>query len=1616
MEGSAKSYSMKKEKKSSNRFKWRWYKYLSDLQQASSSLHDYFNISIIGVSWWLQIYNSNINNSYALIDIMPTNVIANILCAICLLIPLYLSCVILLSVSIKDEGKNTDDLMTQLETKNSTLTNITATLYKAHVYLIGPICLALCFNGIFFEKIALSKDIIHIRHIGWILIFPSFLSIILILVHTFFVESFLPTRSLLSSSTRYTSIIISATLSTSLILNQAEIHLSMKNSSDSRIIILKFTKMVLPLAALGVSKFIAIYYNKGSWVVDSANSLNILFNLLQIICVIVESSYARKLSTVLLLVLPLPLVKLLRNLSPNSRFNLLRNSTLNLKQILLVIIQLKDARKVKFLNEEAYFKFCGEMTSYIGKETGAHFNKYLQDFSTSNEMSSTNLGTHFVMYLFEKLQEKEHRPSFITNFMRLYFLNDMSFNMYHLSLLLGRLKSFPLSIFEEYAFYTVERSIQNRIELIYLHRSHHSSEEDRFYSMDSASLQNNQHSTAALKDSRLEIYLCLRSMLMYQSLQETMDTVISLVIKFFDSLSQTKPKINSIHSDMIRINKYKLKCDRIFSVLVTITSSRIHLSNYSYSYAVFIQKIFNDSNNAKKLVKRYGSSLNKKNSWKNGSMLNSVSKLEKSVIIRVDSEPSTVGNIKWVSGQSQKMLNVENPIQIGQQISDMFHSSIADAHQEQVKRHLRTGSDSCLTKNNESRFIKCTNSNGQFIEVKIDGILEPDLSQGLHYVISMRRILSETNYIVVSNSHSIIGMSSEILNSTAPSKYLNADIKKVCSNLSYSYYHHLLHNVLNKQGEFDERLSQEIRSFKEMTDVYRDDWDTPPQDGIDILILNDLLPRSEPSHRVSATFRTTGMKDKGGKYIYETYILITASLSSMENSHNFNYNSSATQDMTLNVRQSVGGVPKKEPLVRTKRIKIPLDTRNENRGIDIDIISSEEMEQSDGRWKAEKGLTIIDNLSRRKRRSLNKSNSRTITSEEKSERQNSAVTNRLINLISASPLRPQILYLVLIQVIFWPICLYSVITIKSNYQNGLMNLVSGRESVKRVLMNDYQVRSCGINIYEILLQNSNQIVDNPERFAYIGSTKVKPSRIEFDDNIALLKSYYSEMLRYSTTLPKSVNQKFFQFSAQFQAKPGNATQAENVTQQLNLYEVPRAALQILEDWIPQIKWERYDQKLWRDYNNLIRFTMEELISKTLTEILENDNLEFKDIKRNSSVIVFIALSIGICLALCILLLSLIIKKKLERFYAGLGYLSESELMAKQQQIFHFFNLGKKRNQAHEKFYNLQINNEEKFVKTKVRRPFTEKSKTRQASIKVKMFKKLQKNPLDFYGLGFTTLLMFSLMQIISVTEIYVVGLLSEKGDRYLENMLYLNSYQRLLYSSNLSILQTLLAMTIKSGVKTNNRFTLQYFYDSITSCNKIFIDSLHEIEEYLAKLNTRKGDMLGFERLLEKPSDYLNYESIGLNREQFEALGGGSLGQNIMKLHHWRLNNYQLTLDFFIASDKAGVKNLYKGKEFNDLEFLRKYVMREETFNFQDFVFQNLIKNIESDGRIQDQVLILVCIVMIIVSTTLIRMIQIVSELSKISISCYFILPIESFNTNTLLKSHFTRLHKISAF
>ena len=1442
--------------------------------------------------------------------------------------------------------------------------------YVSHIYilqyfLLSPVCV--------------SVSILYSQYY-YITIVPSVCSIVLHTIYNTYIVTYIPIDTdILSSSNIFNTFVMPLSSISNILINYYIVHYSDHTSVPYS---LYACRMIIPLMSMYVNVYHTVLYNDVSYIVHSVHMISIYISLHSIIrTYITHNDIHHNVYQCVLCVLVLLstiTVKVLYNVCRDHHVVHIDTARLSLRSVVCIVHHYRQHMDGSDGRKYMDIVYRGEMHHKDGGGMRDH---------------------QYILHLLSILYRGRESSVFV-NVLYIYYTICYNMNMYDLSYVYSRMvgRRRGMGVVERYMVHIIQQHIYDH--MIHVHTYNMHTHHGRYI----------DHVTDEASSSQTDDNMYLSSLCMYHTLIHLIDHTVRLAFNMFTLLSQVNPELPDVHRHVHIIEKESSKCESLFVLLDEIKKvtpgNMIHL----LTYAIFIDNVFNQKERAMKLVKEFQISKSKRTfksikintAWEQEKNL---APFERGVCFCLDGGVERMGYICWVSNNFESVFKMDSSVVINKPLEVMMTDQFNESHRYQVLNFSKKW-DSNYLRLPKERVINLEDQNKIFIKVMIEIQFSLDLTKGIKYLSMVRRFIDDESFVILDMNGKMVGRSQDLGEESLNPNYsifMDRGVGVISKKLEFHYFHHLYHQLLRTKISSAEILLARLRTQNmRHLDVYRDDWDTPPQDGIDILILNDLLPRSEPSHRVSATFRTTGMNNEKGEYIYETYIYLEFNSDRDKPNeqdltiHDHSSNDGLQRDLNFLGANLMHGVNKQLELTPSKKfgrsakavqnmlkVKSPLKLLRPKAGAHELVIN-----------------ILTNNI-----KGINRNDDRDSVKDSLGSSIKRDRIRFVIGLSKRGAARLEVFLLILFQLVVFSILFYLGVFRRTYLDVEFDNLITVRKSFRYLMAIDFDLKQVPINLIEMVLRNQGLRGEMKDVYNFTGATRMSILEDEYDYNYRELGQDILAYHRFILDTNTEITQKLYFYQNEFSTEitPGHNEKIQN---ELSLTDIPKMMLTTLELWRKYIiTSDGLNDYITLEYNLLLNEIWDLTWTNTVVKIIVKDTEIYSVIKSNSIILSIVCIAICIFFQLASLILIYIIQRKIVRIYSGLLFMRPFEIIYKLEYMAGL-----------EKALSETLNPEIVWRKVDFMEkltPVTYENHREKVNSTYSSYKSLHKKTRYFFGFGCTFVIAFTIMISNCVIKLVLVQVTSKKGNQYLDSMLQLRRYQRLLYDTNIIQYKIYFYVFGKSGLRNVGKPYKSYRDDQLLLIND-YQTNLRSLRSYLDLLeSTQVTQTFGFKRLRMKPAEFLDYQKVGLSLEDFEKIADKSMGRTIMEVHAWQLGVYQRLyneLEFILPGQ---IYSILTDVQFLELEFMRKYFLKQDLIDFKTLFFRELDVYVASDKNNSDNIDILIFFIFLCSFTTYILGIKKLRKETTTAIYSYCLIPSQSYYQNAMIKAHLQKISKM---
>jgi len=1592
--------------------KEKFYEHYFRAQVDAENVSEAFTYSVLIVNFWAQIYLTASLDTYAVERIFFEDYFAILATLILTAIPFYL----LMNKVIMVFGKKVKVGRNQLYVY----------LAKINALLTGPLTLGIAVNGLFFQDSmhGCKTEIIR-KVIPWVLAVPALMSTFFGGTYITFVESHFPTKSILSCSAKWNIIFINLDLSVSLILNGLAVWILKADHRTGYAILFASTRLILSVVASFFNWEFAVFFKRhGHWLFSTVHYLKILYGLYELHAYNYHkgSSLLQFELNNIILILAVLGSRALINLAQKEEPSEYRNSNWNLKKVLALTQLFREAIAATNVEDRAVLTFQGILKSL--PRSDLELASRMKAPYTHGQSELEFQGSRLILYLFEKLESHSANLDFMTGAYHLYFVNELNFNMYQLSYLLARLRILKKDLYEGFINFGLNVLIQHKIESFYhlnLHKeaTHYSVNQQTtnptsakiIFSNDSNKITMSTSPTNGLAGSNLgfgssgimapttrapeatfDIYLYIRSIMLYEHFVKKIDSVLVKPIKLFDLLTLNKIPLKSVRELLMKIEAEKISTQAIFELLDSASDLKGSQNLHVLTYAFFLDQTFNDRQSSLKLLKAYKNRAlfgNTQGQFRLNLFAGDgqVEPLDEAVSLIIDGDRQTFGKIKWVSRNFKDLFQLPLGLLQDTDFTNLLSPHLQAAHRFQVDQLTKYCHKDYFSKQRE-RFLRIAGLPTSYFRVITEIQISPEIKGGLQYLCAIHKFQLHGDFLVIDNDATIIGRSESLHPRNGHGNfdmYIGRKISTLSKELELSFIQFVLKEVPKRDEVTGDTLIHKLSKKMKNLDVYREEWNEPEQDaGVDIVLRREYAVLGiDTEQNINVKFKMSGMEDQSGRYVYETYAIlsfddqktIVSKPPSVDSDLGFKpildrgfKSGGSSKDTSLKIQEGIGLLKNIKEINQVNML-----------GQIHNLLAHAFIKEKDEHESV--GQSSLGSTFRKEKIKL------------------------IYGLRQRRPLKKEFALLYAIQIVFVGISIFSLFSLKWNFVEGFGNIINGRKGIKEMLAFDARLRAVGTSIILMHLAKDGNLIKYHEQREYLGSRTNFSHSETLNTDFKNLQKALNSFQMFLGAVSHETASNFTFATAPFQStifRSASTTTMQSLPK-LNLMTMLLFSLTFYETWRKSVPLINFDNSFINEYIIFTPSVYETLLQRSAQRTIFLEGVQFKETKGKSTYILVSLLSVGILLSIISMLIFLFIRYKIKFVYSGLPNLLPFEVCFKKDLLEGLRQLiaatMEQDNSADVNSFWAHIRKYDYDNYKKNWKPVTQR-------------RRLHISLTEMFGLFKFILAMTFLMLCVSVSQLLELQSFSSSGDIYIKAMNILRNQHRLLVCAYYIQTNSLFFILHKRGLIKGN-YNPAAWMKVVTSSTSEVPVNLALIRGFINSRKTANADLLGFDMLLEPPEKYIDYNSLGMDLHSFRNLADKQMELSLMEVNQWQVQTYQRYSIDLQQSSSANALSLLTDPLYFELEFIRLNVLYPAVLKFQNNFFNSMdMRQSAEEHKVNQLSALYILIFLLIIALCIFATLNVMRETSK-AFFAFCLLPVECFSENARMKVHLSQLQKL---
>lgn len=1534
-----------------------------------------------------------------------------------------------------------------------------AYLYKCNYYLTGPLMLGIGISHAAFDY-PLFQDFSTMT--VWMLVGAGFLSFLLNIVYLVFLQTYLPTGAWESTSTRLTSWLLNTSLLSSTVLNAASVyytkHSTAQQSSWSPVVLL--LKAAFPVGGMIMNLTATVTFSRSNF----TKVLNCGYTSLVVI------AFYQHLKGVAGIATSATITCLFGALALKIALNLSLPRPVSLSKDLM-----------KKLPLDAILNICEDcLTSreYAQPDTPAALNceSYIATFENQNHLSFTEmLGSlrgdkklALVVSLLSNFERYDLDKNFYSNAYCLHYLVRMKFDLHRVALLLNSLRSTTKDLLQQYTFYLLETFVQEHLKQYYLRKEMSDMENREFYDASSLSQRESSRSnTPRANTGRTKLWLgdevisykFVRSIILYEKFVKNMSTVTDMISKFYDKLTQSHGRIDSLHLSVKQIVKSKKNCDNLFGEICEALEHQRLAGFHFLPYAKFLSDLFNEHEKSFSMLKKW-----RQVAKYRFQTLKDAGELEdhsQSVILLVDTQQKSLSSVLYATHNSLQVLKVPHQNLVGISINELLGKELQEAHQLKINELNRNIFDLNYLNKSQERFISIPALKPIYSRCIVAVDFIPSITAGIRYIASLKtfRQNERDSYLVLNKNHLVQGIGQGLIDHPVFStmhQFLGQHVRVVDGSLaSMMNKYRKVASVLRRTGSESNDdvtkpgLKGEFSLVLPGTETQKGVMITPlGMDGerrgtttkdlmfsktfernIQEIPLNfETSPGVFKEIFVSAWIESSTISTSDNDTFSEYYVFINVATDDLDH-----------QDMPAALESprildqldpepaqdiSVYQPGSKEPAkwqismdggsrsgkLQKKYTKAGSQSSKHKSGA-MEMFKTAKLALQNDLNMIGKGVAGLI---------AGKKASRLVGYKEVEKQSNSAhhdqvdvasissaassVHKKGVRTLFSSVRKKRIVLREILMIISIQLCFIGIsiaITMLMNYlfEDIMGSLILSRKISRPSYWMGLDAKLLGNNIMERMLLRRGLINTTQERFSVKGALTrgiVPTYEEEFYHRKASLEGIVLKWLNERLSLKWRDGSKFFLYTETHPIRfSSNAT--DNVTLKFDTEGLISLLMQYVNIWQKDFLTGNpgFDTYYINDYATLSWAKWDRTNSRLISAILVLDSDAFSQL--NASLYNWIAGGVGVSsfLALMMLLSLYLIRRKILSIYSIYNKLNGYEISFKKDTLIRFKEMIDTTTDLVERY-------PQDFM---LPMPDLRLIKTIQRRSVPKS------NIFTCFGMMGLVISSFLLMQVVNVFGFVTVNDLTERSKDKLYSMYILRIHQRFVVCSANIDNKAFMVVLNKAGLKKQS-VNLTADLTVIRNCATELDTNINIITNYSSQRMKMEPDLrFSMHELYTRPMDNFDWRRVKMTEEEIERMGSSTMNRDYVQFHRWQILNMQNIHNNLVklGNGTAALK-YFDDPGYLEFAFITRHFMTEMVWNFQTKFYLNMDAVLRNDHAIFSRFLSVEIASFVLLFFVVVSGLFQIARESRTSINSLSLLPVDSCFNNMQIRSQMMML------
>ena len=1490
------------------------FSHFSEIQDRSARLPRYLSLCLVICNIGLRLIFSASLRYVAIDSLLLSPFIATIAASIALCIPIL---TVIGSIShirkiFVREGYRYGRYYFSTHSMRDNNMDMLSILYLFNLLILWPVFTSYMFVAFRFPEQLKTTGLnpSQTRSTGFVFMISFIASIACWLVYWMSIITRRPSVQFMSNSSSFNLATISLTLCLDFIMNS--ICNNLQSTASSTTITIAIVKAALPIMAIiGNMVYGIFYWRYGLALFNSFFMAVAIFNLRMILEARNASQLVLSMVSVVILLLAPVWFRISLQIDRKLKTRVLEDFTrgeVTEKTHAVAISEFKNPSKERDL------LMYGIIQRLKKGSMRKSFNECLEKFCR-DQNDPNQLFCALVLFIFKRLDAQGKdicTPHIVIN--QLFFIVDNNFNMYHISLLINRLRNYSVSWSAQYRLFCLEQALSVSLE-------------ERHFGRQGLFKENYENKNFAVTQSgKKEFYDYLNSSILFDKLTSAISSTCAKVTFYMDEIMKTKVDLEYIHKLTEKVNNIKSMVQCIFNELEV--SSDYKKSNYISAYAAYVKLVHGDQLKARQLLKTKAMRLkiSSLSDMAQEKIFKTVVKFgENFVTMLLESDIDKIGQVIRVSRNCVQVFGRTYDQLIGTDVSSWLAKDFQVLHRELMVRFAKDMNIEYLGLFSK-RFVTFDQKVFHYMTNVVK--ISCDITHGFRFSMGMHKIENPDAFLVIDKNGSFLGASQSAF---VVFPKLNTHISK-----GLAFYSTVLENIREKvmlsdlYDLFMSKPTDELRSMLQHIKACNTHFKSikaeaskAKSEGKAVHMFSKIntIEGDIGSSRMKVRYESEMLSETYGLH-YMTIIFCTVALKvRLMNNHNYSDSSDGHDEPTesdLVQKRLTSGVMEKmrdiyHPNLMDQLCHVDLnEPMTPGLALSVNEVERHTPKEAprDLNRKTKPYMGIlkapVDLISKQSRASVN------------------TMTKKILDVSISRKFKRygllEILIFLFIQIIFTGLTTVSLVRMNYVQNSVMLNLIEFRYFIYLMINSGEKACSSIIATYEHMLQTRSLLPTS--RFTHISKYMVYDPVQLVHEKLREHGQIDLQVRKFILNFDKSLSSKLYKDNSDFKFSygPGDGKSGVFDLSSTDTIMMTYRYMYSVGDMLHNNQTLDFNSKfmLEAEFSASDDLYSKNLV-KTINLLIVEDVTEYQKLQENIDLLIGLNLGAALVLLLLIILLVWIIKSKIVKIYKCFLYLDISEVKHHKDQLKSLDTYVKKLHFESDKVKQDEYDH----VATALLLPSMSTGIFRitQNATNIRS-RKMTSSALSSFGLNRSFSYFLVVIVVVGFLMFYFKGVLVKVNQNELDMLLHNRQYGRVIYTGYSMMLKLYGAILTRAGLKTPDA----KFEGYLKYTEKLLENYNLNLGKVLLFIKSHPSETsYGFE-LLEYPGcNFTDYERYNISIDDCHRLAGNTMGVSMISMHQWVGQNIQSIIEQLRITDSQNQLATLTSETFEHLDYLTTF-------------------------------------------------------------------------------------------